>query len=124
MLNSFAVKRFKSLADVSLTFAPITVFIGGNSTGKSSVLQALSVLKQSREDTGANLGLAPSGTSVELGSFEDIAHQHHADAVLEFGLDLSLERLTKRDELWYSCSHEQTTAVRRTVGYHRTVVAA
>jgi hypothetical protein len=46
MLKSVRLKNFKLHEDTRIEAAPITVFIGPNNTGKSSVFQALLALKQ------------------------------------------------------------------------------
>ena len=50
MIKKLSVKNFKSLKDISLDLGPITVLVGENSTGKSSVLQLLLLLKQNLRD--------------------------------------------------------------------------
>ena len=47
MLQRFELRNFKAFRQQSFDLAPITVFVGRNGTGKSSVLQALAFLKQS-----------------------------------------------------------------------------
>lgn len=41
VLNSVRIKRFKTVADATLTFAAVTVLVGPNNAGKSSVLQSI-----------------------------------------------------------------------------------
>ena len=52
MLKSIRLKNFKLHADTSIEATPITVLIGPNNTGKSSIFQALLLLRQaaSRND--------------------------------------------------------------------------
>ena len=44
MLKRLEVKHFKSLDDFSIDFEPLTVLIGQNGSGKTTVLQALDLL--------------------------------------------------------------------------------
>lgn len=44
MLNKIDIHGFKSLGDASLRLAPLTILTGTNSSGKSSVMQALMLL--------------------------------------------------------------------------------
>jgi len=47
MLSSFAVRNFKSIEDSGkLQLKPLTIFVGPNSSGKSSILESLAVLAQ------------------------------------------------------------------------------
>ncbi len=41
MFRKLKVDNFKSLVNFSIEFSPMTVIIGNNATGKSSVLQQL-----------------------------------------------------------------------------------
>jgi len=63
-ITRISVKGFKSLArEVSITVAPLTILAGANSSGKSSVLQPLLLLKQTLEanfDPGALLLNGPN----------------------------------------------------------------
>jgi predicted ATPase len=45
MLKKLTIKNFKALQNMTIEFTPLTVLIGGNSCGKSTVLQALDFLR-------------------------------------------------------------------------------
>ncbi|WP_240039005.1 MULTISPECIES: AAA family ATPase [Okeania] len=47
MISSVHLKNFKHFANQLLSFKPLTLLSGLNSTGKSSVLQALLLMRQS-----------------------------------------------------------------------------
>ena len=47
MISLVHLKNFKPFANKSLSFKPLTLLSGLNSTGKSSVLQALLLMRQS-----------------------------------------------------------------------------
>src|SRR4030067_1138332 len=40
-INTVTIRRFKQLEDISISLQDITVLIGANNSGKSSVLQAI-----------------------------------------------------------------------------------
>ncbi|MCH7977851.1 MAG: AAA family ATPase, partial [Acidobacteria bacterium] len=46
MITSVSLKNFKLHASTKIEAAPITVFIGPNNSGKSSIFQALLSLRQ------------------------------------------------------------------------------
>lgn len=68
MLTSIGVGGFKSLRKVNIDLGQVTVLIGLNGTGKSSVIQALVVLKQSLRRNQ----LITSGPTIDLGDFNDV----------------------------------------------------
>ncbi|GAA4444153.1 DUF3696 domain-containing protein [Novipirellula rosea] len=91
MLKAIELENFKAFGDRSrIEFAPITLIFGENSAGKSSILQALNLLKQSREgrDTGAVvLPRADSGI-VDLGGFKEMVFDHDLDRRIAIRVDL------------------------------------
>lgn len=68
LYQKIGINNFKSLKKVSINPSLITVLVGPNSSGKSSVLQALTLLKQSTE---TNM-LRPRGPIINLGNCEDL----------------------------------------------------
>jgi len=70
MITEWHVKNFKSILDQRLTLAPLTIFCGVNSSGKSSFLQTIAMLAQSGRS--AQEHFSPNGDLVNLGSFGHI----------------------------------------------------
>ena len=50
MITNITLENFKCFRHISVNPKLVTVFIGPNGTGKSGVMQALLLLKQSRDD--------------------------------------------------------------------------
>lgn len=89
-MDSIRVERLRCLGDTGyIQLKPITVLLGQNSSGKSSFLRILPLLKQSLESrtTGPILW---SGRLVDFGNFED-AHQTGAEDNIEFSFNFKLE---------------------------------
>ena len=76
MLRSLRFTNFKSWAQADLTCGRITGLFGTNSSGKTSLLQFLLMLKQTKEATDRALSLELNGPFVELGTIRDAIHQH------------------------------------------------
>jgi predicted ATPase len=90
MITSLQIKNFKGWKDTGpLRIAPITVFFGTNSSGKSSLGQFLMMLKQTASSPDRNRVLHPGDnkTPVDLGTFEDLLSQHDEKRELEFTLE-------------------------------------
>ena len=90
MLTRLELRNFKSWAatgDVRL--APITGFFGTNSSGKTSLLQALLLLKQTADsaDRGLTLQFGEKNSLVNLGDFHGVVYRHADEAELVFSLD-------------------------------------
>jgi len=89
MLTNLQIENFKGWKDTGpLRLAPITVFFGTNSSGKSSIGQLLMMLKQTANSPDRNRVLHPGDdhSPVDLGTLEDIIHQHDTKQVLHFSL--------------------------------------
>ncbi len=74
MLTQLQIQNFKGWKDTgSIRMAPITLFFGANSSGKSSIGQFLMLLKQTVESQDRKAVLFPGGrtSAVQLGSFQD-----------------------------------------------------
>jgi len=72
MLNSLTLKNFKPFENQSFCLKPLTLLSGLNSTGKSSLLQSLLLLRQSfQQDLLDNVGLALNGDLVSIGTAKD-----------------------------------------------------
>jgi predicted ATPase len=72
MLERIHLENFKASRDVNVRLASLTVLGGLNSSGKSSLLQAIGVLRQSYESDGWTDGLSLSGQLVQLGKYGDL----------------------------------------------------
>ncbi|ARQ68078.1 hypothetical protein CAG99_03825 [Streptomyces marincola] len=83
MIDRLTLVNFKAFRRLELPLGPLTLLTGLNSSGKSSVLQALALLRQSFENTrsaGSARGLLLNGDLVELGSARDVLHDDFGPA--------------------------------------------
>ena len=91
MLHGLRLRNFKAFGDVA-QWAPmsnITLIYGPNSGGKSSIIQAILMLKQSALAAGSPAtiwGLVTRGEYVDLGSHLALLHNHDEEKQLEIGL--------------------------------------
>lgn len=84
MLERIELHNFKSARDLPVSLAPLTVLTGLNGSGKSSVLQALALLKQSLRIDGGTQELALRGVLVRLGRSEDVRFENATDDEIGF----------------------------------------
>ena len=86
MITELGINNFKSWKDTGkLQIAPLTGFFGANSSGKTSILQTLLMLKQTVErprDWEGVIDFGEENSQVNLGSFEDIIYQHKSESTL------------------------------------------
>lgn len=85
------IKSFEDTGDIELK--PITVFVGRNSSGKSSLVRFPVVLAQTfMEETISPIVF--NGKQVDYGNFEDVVHEHEGDE-LGFEVSINFEDLLK-----------------------------
>jgi len=101
MLTRLSLANFKSWKRIEeMDCAPITGLFGANSSGKSSILQLLLMLKQTVEspDRAQALIFGDERTPASLGTFGDIAHGHDTSSSLTWDLQWQMpKKLTIRD---------------------------
>ena len=86
MLTELKLSNFRVFDDeVTVRFRPITVLIGRNSSGKSSIIKFLLMLQQSAE-YGRSQFLTPEGGRVSLGAFRALKNSITKKRNLEFEL--------------------------------------
>lgn len=79
MLSRFSVQSFKSLANVEVELGQLNVFVGGNGSGKSNLLEAIGVLSaaaEGRVEDGPLLlrGVRPGVPKLYKSAFDDGKH--------------------------------------------------
>ncbi len=90
MITHIRMKNFKSWQDSgTVKLAPLTGFFGTNSSGKSSLLQMLLLLKQT---IGRNevIFFGDENSLVNLGNFRELIHGHQPNSELYFGISCKL----------------------------------
>lgn len=97
MFTSLHLKQFKSWTDTGpITLAPVTLVLGTNSSGKSSLIQSLLLLKQTVESSDRtihlNLGGDPSTDLFNFGDFKSIHKQGATDD--HFSISFSFKRIS------------------------------
>lgn len=84
MLEYIGLHNFKSAHNLSVRLASLTVLTGLNGSGKSSVLQAIALLKQSLSINEELHELALRGRLVQLGRSEDVRFENASDDEISF----------------------------------------
>jgi predicted ATPase len=87
MLRNLRIKNFKGWQDTgTVRIAPITLFFGTNSSGKSSIGQFLMMLKQTVESPDRKAVFYPGGknSAVQLGSYQEMVFHRDPKNKIEF----------------------------------------
>jgi ABC-type ATPase involved in cell division len=99
MLKRIELENFRIFAErVSLQLRPITVLIGRNSAGKSTLIKFLLMLQQSLDASEEDF-LKTDGDRVKLGDFSQLRNSRRGSGKLQFKLEYSTNDLPDRKEM-------------------------
>ncbi len=94
--------NFKKYRDISFDFSkPITVLVGPNSSGKSSLIKGLLAFKQTYEDPTDHAGFVSQGEYVDIGHFNEYVTHHNSslETIFIFELNLNLRQFINRRDI-------------------------
>ncbi|HRJ26083.1 MAG TPA: DUF3696 domain-containing protein [Fimbriimonadaceae bacterium] len=95
MLTELHLRNFKSWSDTgSIKLRPLTCFFGSNSSGKTSLIQSILLLKQTAEsaDRTAVLQFGGPGSFVNLGDFVSVVTSHDLAKEVSIGSVWTLDK--------------------------------
>lgn len=98
MLTQLRIQNFKGWKDTgTIRLAPITLFFGANSSGKSSIGQFLMMLKQTVESQDRKAVFYPGGknSAVQLGSYQEMVFHRNPENKIAFDYRWSLPEVLK-----------------------------
>jgi hypothetical protein len=98
MLTSVSLTNFKAWKNIEkMRLAPITGLFGTNSSGKTSFLQLLLMLKQTVEspDRAQVLNFGDDRSPTNLGSFRDVVYDHQKPGAIDLSLSWKLPQSLK-----------------------------
>lgn len=98
MLKQLRIQNFKGWKDTgTIRMAPITLFFGANSSGKSSIGQFLMMLKQTVESPDRKVVFYPGGknSAVQLGSYQEMVFHRDPENKITFDYRWSLPEILK-----------------------------
>lgn len=108
MFSKIRIQNFKAWDDSQLAdgveLRPVTLFLGTNSSGKTSLLQPFRLMQQTVTSSDPSLQLNLGGEStdlVNLGSWSEVVYGHEENRHLHLGFDLEHDGCTTGLNLEY-----------------------
>jgi predicted ATPase len=89
-LRRIKLRNFKSVLEADIEMAPLTVLVGANSSGKSSILQTILALHQVAVSETPLSTFALNGPKSSLGYFQQVRNQSAGEPDVEIGIDMWL----------------------------------
>lgn len=106
MLKSITLENYKCFDNASIDIAPLTVLCGVNSSGKSSIIKSLLMMKQSFENNKSNGEITYNGEYVNNGCYETLVNNSlssnlntniNISTVFDINIKHNADRLAYRD---------------------------
>ena len=91
MITKLKITDFKAHHDTTLSLGALTLLTGINSSGKSSVLQTLLLLRQSYKKGRLSSGLDLNAPLCDIGKGIDALYRSSQDEIISFVLDCDNE---------------------------------
>ena len=108
MISSFSFQSYKSFEKGNIDLKPITILIGANSSGKTSLIQLLLLLSQTADTDFSNNAKRPifksHGDTVSIGEAKSLFTEKSTQRV--FRLKLNLNNNILFDEMLENCARE------------------
>ncbi len=90
-MNSYGLKKIKAFSDSGeIALKPITILVGKNSCGKSSLLRFPAVLAQTASSSDKTQPIILNGDFLDYGNFEDVVHDK-TGSLFSFSLSYDLD---------------------------------
>lgn len=97
MLTKIAVENFKSIGKrIELELKPLTILVGPNASGKSSILEALPLLVQSIGQRWYDYRGGGYPNLVSYPSFEDMVHKQNPENKMSIEIHVKLEESERK----------------------------
>lgn len=86
-MQKYSIKNIKSFKNTaSVEIKPITIFVGKNSCGKSSLIRFPVVIAQSM-NSDADIPVMFLGKNLDYGNYEDVVFGHNRKELIEFSVE-------------------------------------
>ena len=98
MINSISVKNYKAFESAKIDLKPITIFLGSNNIGKTSLMQLFLVLQNTRntEQSSYNSALRLHGSFVSLGQNDNIFRNKDTSKDVQIGFHVDYKEMNQK----------------------------
>lgn len=122
MIKQWSVSNFKSIQEpVTMELAPLTLFVGQNSAGKSTLIQSILMAAQTIQSNVSSRSVILNGRIIRLGAFSDIRSNNSSDENVTIGFELERSKyeldsnnMNARARYYYSSAYQDMMQLVRT----------
>ncbi|RKG40817.1 AAA family ATPase [Acinetobacter rongchengensis] len=122
MLKQIGIENFKAFADFqNIDLAPITLIYGANSSGKSSIIHSLMVLKQSLLSPNLRGGVYSDKKLLDVGSYSSMVYKHEVNRSISIKLNI-LNKITSKFKYSYVDEHDTNSTETQGFSYLNRII--
>lgn len=92
MFESLGLRNFKAYESLEVELRPLTIFLGPNNSGKSSILAAFKILAQTAQSDDMAIPLLLNGKYGDFGTYKDVVHSNNTKRHMEISVSKRLKR--------------------------------
>ena len=93
MIQSMEIENFKCIGkNTKIDIKPVTILMGPNSSGKSSIIKPLLLAKQTADSRDVQMTVQSDGNYVSLGPFKDFVYRHDKKRKVKFSFHYEPEQ--------------------------------
>lgn len=90
MVTGMKLHNFKAFENLKVGLRPITIVLGPNNSGKSSIIAPLRLLVQTMESYDREVPLLLDGIMGDFGTYKDIVYKNHRGRPFDISVDFEL----------------------------------
>lgn len=91
MITKVKIENFKSIKNLEIKLAPLTIFVGHNGSGKTSILQAIALMSQAATKNSSLIN-ARNGEMVDFEDINSLFHNKKLRHWLSLGFEVQLNK--------------------------------
>ena len=116
MITHLKIRNLKALLEADVPIRPLSLFTGLNGMGKSTLIQAILLLRQSyQQQTITNQGLILNGDLVEIGTAQDALNVGANEDSISIEVEIAN---SERMYCWQFDAHNKETDILPLIGFH------
>jgi predicted ATPase len=120
MLKRLSAENYRSFHELNVDLAPITLFVGPNNSGKSSVISLVRLLSQTLESHDPNVRLLLNGSLGDFGTYKDLIHGNQTKKHLKisFAIQPAKDELilgSDRNEVEFSLGYKYRSSLKEVI---------
>lgn len=98
-LEKLHLTNIRAIKEQTVSLKPLTVVVGGNSAGKSTLLKSILLVAQAQRDTGSIGEVRLNGRLVTLDKFDAVIRNGRADQAIGIGFEFALQESAANDQV-------------------------